>query len=94
MSNERFVVIQAVAVTDSRISNAEFRILAALSLTGDEDGWFSIFPLVDNTTKAAVKHLTQLGYIEASVKNNGKNEDRYRIALDMRNYQSKGAHNV
>ena len=39
MTNARFSILQARAVEDKRISNSQFRTLAALGLYGDKDGW-------------------------------------------------------
>jgi DnaD/phage-associated family protein len=72
MSNARFSILQAKAVEDKRISNAQFRTLAALGMYGDKEGW--CFPKLKTLaaslgkSKQAVSkdliELQNLGYLE------------------------------
>ena len=72
MSNARFSILQARAIGDTRISNSQFRTLAALGLYGDQEGW--CFPKLSTLGKLLAKSkqavskdiqmLAELGYVE------------------------------
>lgn len=96
MSNARFSIIQARAVRDTRISNAQFRTLAALGMYADTDsGW--CFPALNTLSsdlgekdKAAVsrdiKALAEFGYVEIEPQfraNGSQTSNRYRVIYDL-----------
>jgi DnaD/phage-associated family protein len=93
MSNARFSILQARAVEDKRISNAQFRTLAALGMYGDKEGW--CFPKLRTLaaslgkTRQAVgqdlKHLQELGYVEIhhqKREDGGMKNSLYRLIFD------------
>ena len=93
MSNARFSIIQSRAVSDDRISNAQFRTLSALGIYGDKNGW--CFPKLKTLgdmlgkSKQAVsmdiKALVELGYIEIKkqYREDGSQQNNlYRILFD------------
>jgi hypothetical protein len=72
MSNARFSILQARAVEDKNISNAQFRTLAALGMYGDKEGWcfpkLQTLAIILGKSKQAVskdlQELQTLGYVE------------------------------
>ena len=93
MSNARFSIIQSRAVSDDRITNAQFRTLSALGIYGDKNGW--CFPKLKTLgdmlgkSKQAVsmdiKALVELGYIEVKkqYRDDGSQQNNlYRILFD------------
>lgn len=93
MSNARFSVLQARAVKDRRISDAQFRTLAALGMYADEDGW--CFPRLSTLgndlrkSKQAVGRdtiaLKKLGYLEVKPRFNedgSRRSNLYRLKFD------------
>ena len=94
MSNARFSILQARAVEDKRISNAQFRTIAALGTYGDKDGWcFPKLKTIATTlgkSKQAVNHdllqLAALGYIEIYHQyreDGGMQNNKYRLIFDL-----------
>lgn len=95
MSNARLSVLQARAVKDKRISDAQFRTLAALGMYADEDGWcFPSLKTLGNDlgkSKQAVGRdtiaLRKLGYLEVKSRYNSKTGARhsslYRLKFDL-----------
>ena len=94
MSNARFSILQARAVKDKRISDAQFRTLAALGMYADEDGW--CFPMLSTLgtdlgkSKQAVGRdtiaLRKLGYLEVQArydKNGSRRSSLYRLKYDL-----------
>lgn len=93
MSNARFSVLQSRAVMDKRISNAEFRTLAALGTFGDKDGWCfprlkTIGDMLGKSRQAVsqdIARLAAMGYIEIhhQKRDDGSNgSNKYRILFD------------
>lgn len=93
MTNSRFSILQARAVEDKRISNAQFRTLAALGLFGDKEGW--CFPklktLADILGKSRqavnrdIMELAELGYVEIFHQyraDGGQQHNKYRLIFD------------
>lgn len=93
MSNARFSILQARAVEDKRISNAQFRTLAALGMFGDKNGW--CFPKLRTLaeilgkSRQAVNHdiqaLAELGYVEVyhQFRDDGSQQhNKYRLIFD------------
>lgn len=94
MSNARFSVIQSKAVKDKRISDAQFRTLAALGMYADEDGWcFPSLTTLGNDlgkTKQATGRdtisLKKLGYLETQARYNkdgSRRSNLYRLKFDF-----------
>jgi hypothetical protein len=94
MSNARFSILQARAVKDKRISDAQFRTLAALGMYADEDGW--CYPLLSTLgvdlgkSKQAVGRdtiaLRKLGYLEVTArydKTGARKSSMYRLKFDL-----------
>jgi hypothetical protein len=95
MSNARLSILQAVAVKDRRVSDAQFRTLAALGMYGDEYGW--CFPSLETLgtdlgkSKQAVGRdtiaLRKLGYLEVyhrfDKKTGGRRSNLYRLKFDL-----------
>jgi DnaD/phage-associated family protein len=94
MSNARFSILQARAVKDKRISDAQFRTLAALGMYADEYGW--CYPLLSTLgadlgkSKQAVGRdtiaLRKLGYLEVTArydKNGSRRSSMYRLKFDL-----------
>lgn len=93
MGNERFSIVQAAAVSDERVSDSQFRTLAALGTFGDKAGW--CFPKLK--TLGAMLHksppavsrdihaLEKLGYlqIKPQYKDNARINNLYRIIFDL-----------
>ena len=94
MSNARFSIIQAKAVSDTRITSAQFRTLAALGTFGDEEGW--CFPKLATLAKMLGKDrsnvsrdiaaLVELGYIEVwpqyHKEDRRRMHNKYRLVFD------------
>lgn len=88
MSNARFSIIQAKAVRDPRVSDAQLRVLNALGMYSDRDGW--CFPsqgtLAEDigksrqTVNGYIADLTELGYVEKHKRFD--NSIRYRLLFD------------
>jgi DnaD/phage-associated family protein len=94
MSNARFSILQARAVKDKQISDAQFRTLAALGMYADEDGW--CYPLLSTLGKDLGKSkqavgrdtiaLRKLGYLEVTPrydKNGSRRSSLYRLKFDI-----------
>ena len=94
MSNARLSILQARAVKDKRISDAQFRTLAALGMYADEDGW--CFPALGTLGKDLGKSkqavgrdtiaLRKLGYLEVRARFDDKGSRRsslYRLKFDL-----------
>ncbi len=94
MSNARFSILQARAVKDRNISDAQFRTLAALGMYADQDGW--CFPMLSTLgndlkkSKQAVGRdtiaLRKLGYLEVHARyneNGGRKSSLYRLKFDL-----------
>jgi helix-turn-helix protein len=72
VSNARFSIIQAKAVRDPRVSDAQLRVLNALGMYSDKDGWCypSQSTLAEDinrsrqTVNGYVADLVELGYVE------------------------------
>jgi DNA-binding transcriptional ArsR family regulator len=94
MSNARFSILQAAAISDTRISDAQFRTLAALGRYGNKDGW--CFPSLQtlgkdlNKSPQAVSRdiiaLVKLGYVEKhsrfDKKSGSRQSNLYRLKFD------------
>ncbi len=98
MSNARFSILQAVAVSDRRVSDAQFRTLAALGMYADKLGW--CFPSL-KTLAADLKKspqavgrdtiaLRKLGYLEVKNRYDSKTKSRhsnlYRLKYDISDF--------
>jgi len=95
MSNARFSILQAVAVQDRRVSDAQFRTLAALGMYADKLGWCypSLKTLAADLKKSpqAVGRdtiaLRKLGYLEVKNRYDSKTKSRhsnlYRLIYDL-----------
>jgi hypothetical protein len=91
--NARFSILQGRAVRDRRISDAQFRTLAALGTYSDEEGWCwpSLSTLGDQLGKKRqvvgrdVIALKKLGYLEVypRYKNNVRLSNKYRLKFDL-----------
>jgi hypothetical protein len=95
MSNARFSILQARAVSDARVSDAQFRTLAALGMYADKDGW--CFPSLTrigadcNKSKQAagrdVINLKKLGYVEVypqfDKSTGSRKPNKYRLKFDL-----------
>lgn len=95
MSNARFSILQARAVKDKSVSDAQFRTLAALGMYADEDGW--CFPSLTTLGKDLHKskqavgrdtiHLRKLGYLEVTArfdeKTGARRSSMYRLKFDL-----------
>jgi hypothetical protein len=94
MSNSRFSIMQARAVGDERVSDAQFRTLAALGCYGDEEGW--CFPSLKTIGKKLHKSpqavskdiikLVEVGYLEKHPrfnKDGGRRSNLYRLRYDL-----------
>lgn len=94
MSNARFSILQARAVKDKRISDSQFRTLAALGMYADQDGW--CYPLLQTLgndlgkSKQAVGRdtiaLRKLGYLEVRArfdKDGSRRSNLYRLKYDL-----------
>jgi DNA replication protein DnaD len=93
MANARFSILQAKAVEDKRISNAQFRTLAALGTFGDKEGWCfpklkTIADMIGKTRQAVNRdliHLQKLEYIEIHHQHRpdgGLSSSLYRLIFD------------
>lgn len=102
MSNARFSILQARAVKDRRISDSQFRTLAALGMYADEDGW--CFPKLStlgedlSKSKQAVGRdtiaLRKLGYLEVTPKfraDGSRTSSEYRLIFDTPRQRSVDA---
>jgi len=95
MSNSRFSILQAVAVKDKRISDSQFRTLAALGMYTDEEGWCypSLVTLGKDLSKSKQSvgrdtiALKKLGYLEVKSRYDNKSGARhsnlYRLRFDL-----------
>jgi hypothetical protein len=95
MSNARFSILQARAVKDTKISDSQFRTLAALGMYADKEGWCypSLTTLgVDlGKSKQAVGRdtiaLRKMGYLEVKHRYDKKTKARhsnlYRLVFDF-----------
>lgn len=106
----RFSIVPARAVEDRRLSNAAFRVLAALGTFSDKEGWCwpSMVTLAEmlNTSRQApqrqIRKLSKLGYIEKSRQHRadgGNTSNRYRLLFDRALFQKQteieeGQHSV
>jgi hypothetical protein len=95
MSNARFSILQARAISDKRISDAQFRTLAALGMYADKNGW--CFPSLKtlgvdlNKSPQAVGRdtiaLRKLGYLQVKNRYDAKTHSRhsnlYRLLFDF-----------
>ena len=95
MSNARFSILQARAIGDARISDAQFRTLAALGMYADKNGW--CFPSLKtlgvdlNKSPQAVGRdtiaLRKLGYLQVKNRYDSKTKSRhsnlYRLVFDF-----------
>ena len=95
MSNARFSILQAMAVSDRRVSDAQFRTLAALGMYADKNGW--CFPSLKTLGKDLKKSaqavgrdtiaLRKLGYLEVKNRYDAKTKSRhsnlYRLRYDL-----------
>jgi hypothetical protein len=101
MSNARLTILQARAVKDKRITDSQFRTLAALGMYADEDGW--CFPSLKTLGKDLSKSkqavgrdtiaLRKLGYLEvrAQFKDDGsRRSSLYRLRFDLPPRQTDG----
>lgn len=93
MTNARFSILQARAVSDARISNSQFRTLAALGMYGDKDGycWPKLATLSEilGKSKQAISRdmqaLAEFGYIEIEHQfreDGSQMHNRYRLLFD------------
>jgi hypothetical protein len=94
MSNSRFSILQAKAISDKRITNSQFRTLAALGAFGDENGWCfpklrTLAEMLGKTKQAVSKDLTalcSLEYIEIKAqyrKDGSRQHNLYRLKFDL-----------
>lgn len=98
MSNARFSILQAVAVSDRRVTDAQFRTLAALGMYADKLGWCypSLKTLAADLKKSpqAVGRdtiaLRKLGYLEVKNRYDSKTKSRhsnlYRLKYDISDF--------
>lgn len=95
MSNARFSILQSKAVNDTKLSNAQFRTLAALGTFGDKDGW--CFPklktlgaMLGKSKQAVSKDiqaLVEFGYVEITPQyreDGSRKNNMYRLVFDTR----------
>jgi helix-turn-helix protein len=93
MSNARFSIVQARAVKDQRVSNAQFRTLSALGMYSDKDGW--CYPSQSTigedigksrqTVNGDIQALAELGYVEIrhdTRPDGGWTSNMYRLVFD------------
>lgn len=88
MSNARFSIVQARAVKDERITDAQLRVLNALGMYSDKDGWCwpSQSTLAEDihrsrqTVNGYIAELVDLGYVEKHKRFD--NSIRYRLLFD------------
>lgn len=93
MSNARFSILQSRAVEDKRISNSQFRTLAALGVYGNKDGW--CFPKLATLAQTLgksrqavskdIQSLVEFGYVEVKpqFRDDGSRQNNlYRILFD------------
>lgn len=94
MSNARLSILQARAVKDRRVTDAQLRTLAALGMYADEDGWcYPMLATLGNDlgkSKQAVGRdtiaLRKLGYLEVQARydeNGGRRSSMYRLKFDL-----------
>lgn len=94
MSNARFSILQSRAVEDKRISNSQFRTLAALGMYGDKNGWCfpklkTLADLLGKSRQAVNRDLLELrdlGYIEIYHQyreDGGLQHNKYRLVFDL-----------
>lgn len=95
MSNARFSILQARAISDKKISDAQFRTLAALGMYADKNGW--CFPSLKTLGKDLNKSaqavgrdtisLRKLGYLQVKNRYDNKTKARhsnlYRLLFDF-----------
>jgi len=92
MSNARFSIAPAAAVSDKEMPDSVFRTLACLGVFGDKNGW--CWPALETIAKMRgvskprisqdIKILVKMGYVqkEAQFRNNEQQTNRYRILFD------------
>lgn len=95
MTNARFSVLQARAVSDPDISDAQFRTLAALGMYADKDGWCypSLTTIGKNRNKSKqaagrdIIALKKAGYLEVQSRYDSETKSRhsnlYRLKFDL-----------
>lgn len=94
MSNARFSITQAKAVSDSRVSDSLYRTLSALGVFSDKDGWCfpaqeTIAVMVGKTRQTINEHIAQLvelGYLEKRAQfkeDGGQTSNLYRLIFDF-----------
>jgi DnaD/phage-associated family protein len=95
MSNARFSILQARAVKDKRITDSQFRTLAALGMYADENGWCfpSLATLGSDLSKSKQSvgrdtiALRKLGYLQVTARYNKQTGARrsslYRLRFDL-----------
>ena len=104
MSNQRFSITPARAVSDKNMPDGVFRTLSALGIYGDRNGW--CFPSLStlakdrNVSKAAisqhVKWLKENGYLNVHARYNTDEEkvsrrsNRYQIKFDYNDTEQGG----
>ena len=95
MSNARFSILQARAISDKRITDAQFRTLASLGMYADRDGW--CFPSLTrigadcNKSKQAagrdIINLKKCGYVEVYPQfdkaTGSRRPNKYRLKFDL-----------
>ena len=94
MSNARFSILQARAISDKRITDAQFRTLASLGMYADRDGWCfpsltRIGPDCNKSKQAAgrdIVNLKRCGYVEVYPQfdktNGSRRPNKYRLKFD------------
>ena len=94
MSNARFSITPSGAVSDKRISDAQFRTLAALGVFGDKNGWCwpGLKVLADMLGKSKqavskdIQYLKKIEVIEVYKRFNqetkSQRSNKYRILFD------------
>ena len=95
MSNARFSILQSRAISDKRITDAQFRTLASLGMYADRDGW--CFPSLTrigadcNKSKQAagrdIINLKKCGYVEVYPQfdkaTGSRRPNKYRLKFDL-----------
>lgn len=93
MANSRFAILQASAVSDERVTAAQFRTLAALGTFGDKDGWCypklaTLGKMLGKSKQAVSKDilaLAELGYVQIKhqYREDGSQQNNlYRLVFD------------
>lgn len=89
----RFAILPAVAVYDSKLSHAAFRVLSVLASYSDRDGWAwprlteigESLGMSKTTVSEHIGGLERLGYIEVErrfYEHGGQRSSRYRLVYD------------